>query len=310
MYKCQKVLITGVAGFLGYNLAKRLLEDNRIEIIGVDNFSYVDKKHSLDIHKEITLLEGDISERETLKQVPKDIDLIYHFGSPSSIILFKNDLEKCYKETVLGQLNVFEFGKGNNVEKIIYPSSGSNYAGNLHPHNEIVYPKPKNIYAAAKIACEAIAFSYDVFVKSVGVRIFAGYGPGEERKGRFASVLYLFISDILNNKNPLVFGDGTQSRDFVYIDDIVNVILKVSKNDFNGILNVGTGTSTAFNTLISIINDILGKDIPPVYTKKEKGYVENLCADTAKMKEITEITPISIEEGIKRYINYLLRESV
>lgn len=301
--KGKKIVITGVCGFIGRNLVLRLKDGN--EIIGVDNFEYSDKNQCKDLLKDIMFIEGDVSKKETFDKLPSDVDYVFHFGAPSSIILFNKNLHHCYEETVLGLLNAFEFAKKNSIKKVVFPSSGSIYSGNNPPHAEHVYPKPRNSYGAAKMACEAIASSYKDFVDSIGLRIFAGYGPGEELKGDFASVVYLFIRDIVKNKSPVVFGDGTQTRDFIFIDDVVDAIIKSAETTYIGIINVGSGISTSFNDVIKTINDILGRDVKPTYVHKEKNYVEKLQADTRLMKDILKIKPIPLRDGIERFLRYL-----
>src|SRR3990172_1108647 len=217
-WKDKKVLVIGISGFIGSNLGKELLKQGA-DICAIDNFSYIDsdlaKKKLLELLKHVKLIEGDVSEDKTWGKVPRDIEYIFHFGAPSSITLFKRNPEKCYRETVFGFWNVLEFAKENGVKKVVYPSSGNVYSGNEMPHVETVYPKPKNLYAAAKVACEALANSYADFVKSLGLRISAGYGPGEEWKGDFGSAPFLFIRDIMNGKSPEIWGDGNQTRDLI-----------------------------------------------------------------------------------------------
>ena len=303
----KKVLINGVTGFIGSNLARKLLNLGAI-IYSIDNFSYIDieiAKKKLDFLNKIMVIGGDVSKKETWEKVPSDIDYIFHFAAPSSITLFKREPEKCLKETKFGLFWALEFSKYHNVKKLIYPSTGSLYAGNEMPHKESIYPKPRNLYAAAKMACEGLASSYSDFVKSLGLRIFAGYGPGEEWKKDFGSVLYLFIKDYMNGKAPEVWGDGNQTRDFVYIDDIISIIMKAAEIEYTGVVNVGTGRATTFARLLEIIKGTLGTEIKPTYIPKEKNYVENLKADTNLMKKIFGIELILPEEGIKKFIDYL-----
>jgi len=307
-WKDKKVLITGISGFIGSNLGKELLKRGA-QIYAIDNFSYTDsemaKKKLSNLINKINLIAGDVSDDKTWRDVPKDIEYIFHFAASSSITLFKKYPEKCYNETVWGLQRAFEFAKENDVKKVIYPSSGSNYAGNKMPHKEDIYVKPRNLYGAAKVACEGLAASYSDFVKSVGLRIFAGYGPGEEWKGDFGSVIYLFIQDYMRGKTPEVWGDGKQTRDFIYIDDIIKAVIKSSEIDYVGIINVGTGKSISFRELLEIIKKTIGTDISPVFVPKEANYVENLEADTTLMKNLLEIEPIRPEEGIKKFVSYL-----
>jgi nucleoside-diphosphate-sugar epimerase len=306
-WKNKKVLVSGVTGFIGSNLIKELLNKGS-KIIGIDNYSYIDyekAKKKLDFFDKIEIIEGDVTKKETWSQVPKDVEFIFHFAAPSSITLFKRDPEKCLNETLFGLKNALDFAKENKVKKVIYPSTGSLYAGAEMPHNEDIYPKPRNIYAAAKVGCEGIANSYADFVDSIGLRIFAGYGPGEEWKKDFGSVLFLFIKDYMNDKAPEVWGDGFQTRDFIYIEDIVKAILKSAEVDYTGRINIGTGRGISFKELLNIIKENLGKEINPVFLPKEKNYVENIKADTELMEKILKIKPQTPEQGIEKYIKYL-----
>ena len=306
-WKNTSVLVTGVTGFIGSNLTKELLRRG-VKIVGIDNFSYINIKiarKKLKFLDRIEIVRGNVAKKNTWKKIKGEFDYLFHFAAPSSITLFNKYPRKCYKETVFGMWNALEFSKENDIKKFVYPSSGSVYAGNEYPHKEIVYPKPRNLYAAAKIACEGLANSYSDFVDSVGLRIFAGYGPGEEWKKDFASVIYLFIKDMMNNKSPIIFGDGEQKRDFIYVEDVVRAIIKTAEIKYTGIINIGTGKPVSFNQVVSIINKMLGKSIKPKYISRPKNYVNYLKADTGLMKKLLKLAPIDIRDGIKKFVNYL-----
>jgi UDP-glucose 4-epimerase len=303
----KKVLITGVSGLIGSNIAKILIKLGA-KIYSIDNFSYIDielARKKLKFLSEITIIEGDVALKESWDKLPKDLDYVFHFAGPSSITLYNRTPEKCYVETTLSMYNALEYCKNNKVLKYIYPSSGSNYAGNDMPHNEKVYPRPRNLYGAGKVACEALASSYSDYVKSIGLRIFASFGPGEEWKKDFASAIYLFIRDCMEDKSPVIFGDGTQSRDFIYIVDVAQAIINAAEVDYTGIINIGTGISTSFNDILATINKVLGKNIKAEHIPKEKNYVEKLKADTTLMNEILKVQPRSFEEGITSFVEYI-----
>jgi len=299
LIKNKKILITGIYGFLGTHLAERLQFDN--EIIGI-NQSNQNKNFEL---PDIKIIEGDISNKNTLESINTDIDLIFHFGSPTSVVLFKEDPIKYFDNTINGMKNILEFAKINSIKKLIYPSSGSVYANNSPPHDENVIPKPSNKYGIAKVECENLAKKYVDEVNSIGLRIFAAYGPGEEKKQNLSSVINLFLDDVSKNNVPVIFGDGKQTRDFIYIEDVVTGILNSAELSQQGIINIGSGISTSFNQIIEKISVQTGKEINPQYVRKELSYIDNLQADTKLMKSILKINPTPIDYGIKKFAQYL-----
>ncbi|MBS3055595.1 MAG: NAD-dependent epimerase/dehydratase family protein [Candidatus Aenigmarchaeota archaeon] len=302
----KKVLITGINGFIGSNLAKRLLDLNA-DVIGVDNFEYSNKIWLNEISNKISFFEADVSKNADLEKLKNlDIDFIFHFGSPSSSILFNRFPKKCFMKTIEGMKNVLDLSKAINVRKIVFPSSGSVYGieftkiSNLNMQDM----RKVNLYALAKIACESLAISY-AEINWIGLRIFTGYGPREEKKEGYASVVYTFIKCIMEGKSPIIYGDGSQTRDFIYIDNIVDAILKSAEINFNGIIDIGTGEEISFSQLVDLIQKIVAKEIKPVYKATENVYAENIKANTILMKKILEIEPKKVDEGIKNFVHYL-----
>jgi UDP-glucose 4-epimerase len=307
--KNRKVLVTGAAGFIGSHLVNRLLREGAY-IVAFDNLSYGKKENISKLVNEMII--GDVANIEDLDKV-KDVDYVFHFGSPSSVILFNRDPTGCFHSTVCGFLNVLEWAKKKNIEKLIYASSASVYGNTPLPQSEDMRPKPVNLYGVAKLACETLARNYFNEVPSVGLRIFAGYGPGEEHKGDFASVITLFLRSILSNQPPIVYGDGMQKRDFVYIDDIVDSIIASAKQKVkNTIINVGSGKSYSFNEVLGILSKLLNRNVKPIYINKPTNYLNNTLADITKLRKLLKVNPISLEEGIKKYLSQqeLTRDSI
>ncbi len=298
----KKVLITGGCGFIGPKLTMKLLEKNA-DIIILDNFSDINKINMNKIIENCKIVKGDTSDKKSLEKIDKDINYVFHFGSPSSVILFNKDPRLRVHETICGFLNIIDWGKESGIEKLIYPSSGSVY-GTIHPpQSENICPNPVNLYGICKLTTENIAKNYSNYVPNVGLRIFAGYGPGEEHKGDYASVVTLFLESIIKGESPIIYGDGTQCRDFVYIDDVVDAIIaSAEKNIRNEVINVGSGKRYAFNDVLNIINYKLDKDIMPHYIDKPVNYLENTLADVEKMKKMLNIFPRDLDEGIEKYI--------
>lgn len=301
-WKGKEVLVTGGAGFIVFHLTRRLfLEGAHVTVL--DDFSYGKKEN---IPSNCNTVVGDVSNGQSLNRI-KEMDYIFHFGAPSSVILFNKNPRARIHSTVCGFVNILEWGKRVEVKKLIYPSSGSVYGDAPPPQSENVPPKPKNLYGICKLTCELLAKKYSE-VPSVGLRIFAGYGPGEEHKGDFSSVITLFLNSILKNEPPVVYGNGTQSRDFVYIDDVIGSILTAAEREVNGeIINVGSGKAYSFNEVVSTINHLTGKNIEPVFVNKPANYLENTLADVKRMKELLGVNPLDLEEGLKRYLQGVIK---
>ena len=197
---------------------------------------------------------------EVYSYLHPDLDVVFFFNSPSSQILFDYAPDYCYNETVQSFGNVLEFCRSNNI-KLIYPSTAS--------YN--------NLYANCKRTLEFLQDNCD-YKNILCCRISAGYGPGEGHKTEYASVVYQFCKLMKEGQSPVIWGDGTQTRDFIYVEDIVEGILKnIGKR---GIVNISTGVNTSFNQLIKIINTQLGKNIEPIYIEKPEEYLDETTCES------------------------------
>jgi nucleoside-diphosphate-sugar epimerase len=300
----KKILITGAAGFIGFNLLKKFVHLNS-KVVAIDNFS-TGKSIEVLSKMPVDIINADVSYRRAFENVPPDIDYIFHFGAPSSIILFNKDPVFALSSTVCGLNNVFQFAKNVGAEKVIYPSSGSVYGTAPAPQSEHGLTKPTNLYGITKLTCEKMAMRNFDMIPSVGLRIFAGFGPGEDHKGDYASVVTIFLNCMLQNERPVIYGDGTQNRDFVYIDDVVNAIVNSAMKPIsNTIINVGSGKNLKFNDVVKVINNLLGKKIEPIYVPKPAKYFDYTLAETSFMREALGVIARSPEEGIKDYLSHI-----
>lgn len=302
-YKNKNCIVTGGSGFIGQVLVKKLIT-NGSNVYVVDKFLYGAKKS--DIDKDAIVIKGDIRERKILNKLPNiKFQYFFHFAAPSSVVLFNKNPLECTDITVQGFLNTINFCKKRGI-KFIYPSTGSIYSGVKSPQSETspIQVNALNSYAKCKLALELIQKSIND-VDSLGLRIFAGYGPQEKHKGGFASVIYLFCKDMIEGKSPIIFGDGNQKRDFVYIDDVVEAILILAKESKDKIVNVGSGKSTSFKEVIRLVNKILNINIKPIYIKKPNSYLETTKADIRLMNKYCSRPKYSIEEGIRQIISSL-----
>jgi UDP-glucose 4-epimerase len=293
----RKILITGGAGFIGSNLVREIVRFGG-EVTVLDNFS----SGSIDtLPESCQIIRGDVRDVALLNDLRKiEFDIVFHFGGPSSIILFNNDESTCVDSTIVGTKRIFDFCRDTGVSKIVYASSSSVYGDSPLPQTEETPCKPCNLYGISKLATEHIAACYSI--PSVGLRIFAGYGPGETKKGNFASVITLFLRAISRGDKPVIYGDGTQSRDFVYIDDIVRSALRAAESNFSGIINVGSGESVTFNEVVDIICTELGRRVTPEYRPKPPNYIEKTLADIRRLKSILGVEPRRLKDGLRAYL--------
>lgn len=204
---------------------------------------------------------------------------VYFFNSPSSNILFDKELDWCMSETINDFLQVVRYCRDNKT-LLVFPSSATIYNKNTS-------------YARCKAILEEIVLSYGI--KFIGLRISAGYGPGEKHKGEYASVVYQWCQEMSKGCSPVIFGDGTQTRDFIYEDDIAETICDLANKEDTGFHDVGTGVNTSFNELVAIINKVLGKNIKPTCVPKPAKYVPETKVNSVPTK-------YTLEDGIKRIL--------
>ena len=193
---------------------------------------------------------------EVHEELRPDVDYVFLFGSPSSNNWFNHALSYSVRETIENFISVAEFC-GDHKIKLIYPSSGTVYQGDT-------------AYAKTKKILEQLAEIYDI--DALGLRIFAGYGPGEGHKKHYSSIVYSFIQEMKAGRRPVIWGDGDQIRDFIYIDDIIDNIIQM--RDKFGVVDIGTGCGNSINMVVAIINRVLCTNISPEFVDKPSDYIE------------------------------------
>jgi nucleoside-diphosphate-sugar epimerase len=298
----MKALITGGAGFIGQALTKRLL-DLDWQVVILDNFVAGIDRNKIDPRAKVVW--GDVRYRDQLDKF-RFVTHVFHLAAPSSIILFNKNEFDCVETTILGFVNVIDFCRRRDI-KLIYPSTGSLYAGAQKPHSETTKLDLNKInsYARTKYALEVIQQGYKNSTDILGLRIFAGYGPEEAHKGEYASVVYDFVKKMKNGESPVIFGDGWQTRDFIYSEDLANIIVNLALKAKEDIVNIGSGEGIAFNHLVNAINGVLGTKIKPTYVDKPVNYLEETLCDTWLMSKYYKKPLTSIGDGIRGILKSL-----
>ncbi len=303
-YKNKKCIVSGGSGFIGQNLVNKLISQGA-KVWVIDNFSFGASRKN--VNKKAKIIFGDIRNEKKFNNLPRKADYFFHFAGPSSTILFSKYPKDAFDITIRGFVNVINFCAENKT-RLIYPSSGKVYMGNKGVLSENMTIKEDKLddYARAKYAKEKIAFAYKGLVSSVGLRIFTGYGPSEKHKKDFASTVYMFSKDAFENKRPIVWGNGRQKRDFIFIDDLVNMVLTFGQKSKEPIINVGTGTSATYNQLIKAIGFALNKKISPKYLEKKNFFNGNTLANTKIIQKYYSEPLCSLECGVKRIVDSLI----
>lgn len=308
----MRILVSGGGGFIGRRLVKTLLSEGH-DVKVLDNFKFGGKTYFNDTEKKLEIVEADVRDYSKVREALKGIDLVYHLAAPSSFLMYEEDPVGSSTVTLEGFINIMEGMRFHKIKKIIYISTSAVYEGNGFPYVENMKISPPDLKALTKKFNEEAAVQYfqRYGIKTIGMRPFSVYGYGEETKKRYANIVSLFIWAMLRGERPVVWGSGRQTRDFIFVDDVVDALVMAQKKDFDcELFNLGTGRETSFNEVIRIINGNLGSALEPVYTPVPIGiYAQRLLANTVKQESVLGFKPkISIEEGICKTINYVKKE--
>lgn len=295
----MRVLVTGGCGFIGSNLVERLLEEgygvtvfDDLSTGNLKNIEGLDVKFFNEPYEKIPLLV-------------RDVDVIFHLGIPSSSPMYKEKPHLVGK-AINEAITILEYAKESRC-KVVYASTSSLYNGNPTPYREDMPIYVTDYYTECRYAIERLAKLYNSLfgVKSVGLRLFSVYGPKEEYKGKYANIVSQFLWLMQRDESPIIFGDGSQTRDFIYVKDVVRAFMLAAEGEFDcEIFNVGTGVAYSFNEVVDLINRLLGKSVKPIYRPNPiKNYVYHTLADTTKAERVLGFkAEVSLEEGIKNLI--------
>lgn len=297
----MKILVTGGLGFIGSHTAGRLVKEGH-EVHVLDNLHSGSETNVAAIKDRIKITKGDAGSIGTLGQ---KFEAIIHLGTYSSSPMYKENPQLTAR-AIADWLAILEYARKNG-SRIVFASSSSLYNGNKPPHREDMQILVTDFYTEARYAMERLAKLYsDLYaLPSVGLRYFSVYGPGEQSKGRYANLVSQFLWAMKEGKQPLIFGDGTQSRDFINVSDVVEANLRALDYGKQGIFNIGTGKAATLNRVVELLNAELGTGIKPRYAPNSiKNYVAHTLADTSlAAKELRFHPAISLETGIARLVH-------
>ena len=306
----MKILLTGGAGFIGSNLAKSLLQHPQVTKVKViDNFStgFRHNIESLFSNPNFELIEGDITDFKTCELAMQDIDIVSHQAALGSVPRSIQDPIATNHANITGSLNIFTAAKNANIKRIVYAASSSTYGDSESlPKVEDTIGRPLSPYAVTKFVMELYA---DVFGKTydmefIGLRYFNVFGPHQSPKGAYAAVIPLFMDAVIQHEAPTINGDGSYSRDFTYVDNVVqaniNAIFTENKEAINQVYNIAFGESTTLLSLYDEIRTIANSDLAPKFGSFRKGDIPHSLANIDKAKRLLNYHPtISVKDGLK-----------
>lgn len=304
----KKIIITGVAGFIGSNFADKLIKNGDYKIIGIDNLSSGIKEQ---VPKEVDFIELDIRS-SSLKYLFRNIDYVYHFAAKNSISDCQNDPVETANVNVRGTVNVFESARLNGVKKIIYAESSALYEDvDIFPTPE-TYVKPISFYALSKMDTMLWAQNYTRFfgTKFTALRYFNVYGQRQDYRRTIPPLFSEIIMKLMKGEQPIIYGNGEKRRDFIHVDDINDFHLQCIEDDrtTGNVYNLGSGQNYSVNEVYSIIANILKTNIKPIYKPDLPGEAFQNLADITKAKDLGWYPKVSLEQGLQSSIEFIRSE--
>lgn len=304
-------LVTGVSGFVGSNLADALM-DRGYAVSGIDNFA-TGRKRNLDRllgRAAFDFTEGDVTEPETVSDLVTDVEYVFHQAAVPSVPRSVDDPVTSTDANCTGTATVLDAARRADVDTVVVASSSSVYGSSEQlPKVETMTPRPESPYALSKYYTEKLALQcsdlYDI--DTVALRYFNVFGPHQDPEGPYAAVIPKFVNLMLADERPNIYGDGEQSRDFTYIDNVVEANVRAAESDVTGeAFNVGCGGRVTLNELVDTLNDLLDTEIEPTYDDPRPGDVRHSHADISKARELIGYEPsVSFEDGLERTIEFL-----
>lgn len=294
----MNILVTGAAGFIASHLIEELLKYRNNIVVGIDNFYSGTKENiefikSTDKYCNFKFEEADIRDFDEIDKIIKkyEIEQVYHLAAIASVQESINNPILSHDVNIKGTLNILEASRHSNVRRIVFSSSAAVYGDEPSlPKNENSQTKPISPYGCEKIASEEYMKLYDNLysIETVILRYFNVYGERQSVKSDYSGVISLFVKKFKNNETPVIYGDGNQYRDFVYVKDIVIANIKAmnTANISGEIFCIGTGDKTSINDLFDILNQKYNKNFIPIFKSSRQGDIFESICDNSKSKMI------------------------
>lgn len=306
-------LVTGGGGFIGSNIVRALVRAGRAVRI-LDDFSTGRRENLRGLEGDVELIEGDIRDERALKKATRGIRYVLHTAALPSVARSVKDPLATNSVNICGTLKVLLAARDAGVDRVVFSSSSSVYGDTpTLPKRESMTPQPRSPYAISKLAGEHYgrAFHELYGLKTFSLRYFNVFGPRQNPRSQYAAVIPLFIAALGRGQRPVIYGDGMQTRDFTYVEDVVAANLRccrASAGAAGGVYNVGGGGRVSINTLARALAGIIGNDVQPVHSTARPGDVRDSQADPSRARRMLGWTPkVTFETGLRRTVEWFLR---
>lgn len=305
----SRVLVTGGGGFIGSHVATGLVErGHRVRVL--DNFSTGHRENLAHLGGRVELHEADLRDPHACLVACSEVEFVFHIAAIPSVPKSIDDPQPSHDVNISGTFNLLRAAHESGVRRVIYAASSSAYGNSeVSPKHEELPTGPLSPYAVQKLAAEHYlrVFSECFGLETISLRYFNVFGERQDPKSQYAAAIPAFVMAILRGEPPTVYGDGTQTRDFTYIANVVhgNLLAMQAMKTGGEVVNVACGGSISVNEVIAAINRALGTNVQPVYAPRRAGDVMHSCADITLAKRLLNYTPIvSFEDGLTRAIQF------
>jgi len=305
----EKFLVTGGAGFIGSNICRKLISQGCFVRV-VDNLLTGKRSNLNDISDDIEFIEADMGDEEVARTSMKDIDVCLHQGALPSVPRSVDDPALTHKHCLDATFTLLLAARDAGIKRFVYAASSSAYGDTpTLPKIETMLTRPLSPYAAAKLAGEYYcSVFYSVFgLETVSLRYFNVFGPHQDPTSQYAAAIPAFVTAVLKDQSPTVYGDGEQSRDFTFVDNVVeaNLLAARAEHTAGQAVNIACGQAVTVNQVIDMINSAVGKKVKPIYAESRPGDVKHSLADISLAEEVIGYKPVvQFEDGLKLAIEW------
>jgi nucleoside-diphosphate-sugar epimerase len=305
----DRFLVTGGAGFIGSNICAKLISQGCFVRV-IDNLLTGKKANLAGILEKIEFIEADMGDPDIARRAMKGIDAVLHQGALPSVPRSVDDPAATHRHCVDATFTLLLAARDAKVKRFVYAASSSAYGDTpTLPKVETMPVNPLSPYAAAKLAGEYYcSVFYKVFgLETISLRYFNVFGPHQDPTSQYAAAIPAFVTAILQGKRPTVYGDGKQSRDFTYIDNVVeaNLLAARAKKTEGQVINIACGEAVTVNEIIDTINKLLAKDVKPIYAPSRPGDVKHSLADISLARKLLGYKPVVLfKKGLQKAIEW------